>query len=665
MEKWLNILKKSIPYVIILFFTLLGCNLVFYKGLPIGDDIYYHLPNILDKYNAVLNGHSISGISGNLADGIGYGAGLFYSPLSHLTVVIIGLIIGTFGTSIISAYKITIVASVFLSGVFMYRFAMHFTKEKIIASLLAASCYVLYPYRLFDFFCRGAFAEAFAFIFIPLFLMGLYDIVNMDEVNIISFLEVILGGALLYLSHNLTSVFVFIVGFIYLVMNIHRIIPLFKKKHFIRNTAVSIALLAGLASIPIVSQLQLISSELYNISDRDRMWTSYESVISHLGTEWGSSGFFNESFISKYNISGSSIYTGALIFIISCAVYIVCMKLLADFKALRYWDLLISAIPQIIIVVLVRPQREVYFAILIFLALYVFQYCAKAENEEEHKIYKSSLFYLALGTITVSLIAMEMKELWKNAPELLLNIQFPWRLWSLVQVSLSILVGLFASYYASRKNVTYLLIIFISLLTVTSQHSIEKRLQYENDREAAWIESVDNSYLDNNSALGHNKEYCPQVFFDSNYKTQYGNSLYYQVKNVINGYKTEDYAIKPIFLTGEGVITVNSAFAPKYQMEINAYTDGKVQMPLIYYSGYKITLENKETGEKINLRGENTDGLISFGILKGEYTVKTEYVGTSLYQLAKLCFTFSLIAVVSVLAYEIMKKRRDSYANAR
>ena len=162
MDKAFKAFKQVAPYIIILFLTLIGCNLVFYKGLPIGDDIYYHLPNILDKYNTILDGHLLSGISGNLAGGIGSGAGLFYSPLSHITTIIIGLIIKIFGATIISAYKITIVLSVFLSGVFMYRFAMHFTRGSIVASLLASACYVIYPYRLFDFFCRGAYAEAFS-----------------------------------------------------------------------------------------------------------------------------------------------------------------------------------------------------------------------------------------------------------------------------------------------------------------------------------------------------------------------------------------------------------------------------------------------------------------------------------------------------------------------
>lgn len=660
MEKALKILKKSIPYIIILFFTLLGCNLVFYKGLPIGDDFFYHLPNILDKYNTISEGHALSGISGNLAGGIGSGAGLFYSPLSHIAVVIIELIIKIFGLGIISAYKIAIVLSVFFSGVFMYRFAMHFTKNNIIASILASASYVLYPYRFFDFFCRGAFAEAFAFLFIPLFLMGLYDIVNMDEIKVLPFIEIILGGALLYLTHNLTAVFVFIVGLAYLAMNIHKLIPLLKKRKYIIYASVSVILLIGLASIPLFSQLQLMNEGIYNLTDRDKMWTSYESVISHIGTEWGSSGFLNDDFLSLYGISGSSLYTSILVYIISCVAFVVCMKLLAGFKSLKYWDVLISAIPQIIIVVLVRPQREVYFGVLIFLALYVFHYCTKCQDEEKTKIYKNTLFYLSIGTILISLVAMEMKEMWKNAPDILLNIQFPWRLWALVQISLSILVGLFASYYANRKNVTCLLIIFVSLLMVTSQHSIEKRAQYENDKDATWVDEIDSSYLDKHSALGHNKEYCPQVFFDSSYKPKHQSSLYYQVGNAIKGYQTDDYSIKPVFLWGSGTITVNSAFAPAYEMEISAYENGYIQMPLIYYRGYKIILENKETGEKVKLRGENTDGLISFDVPMGEYIVKTKYAGTVMYQLSAIYTVFSIIVIMGVSAYEITRKRRES-----
>ena len=660
MEKALNILKKSVPYLIMLFLSLIGCNLLFNKGMPLGDDFYYHMANIIDKVTTVKDGHLLSAISGNIAQGIGSGGALFYSPLPHFVSTIIILFLNIFGVSILNGYKIVLIATVLVSGVFMYHFAMRFTKRNMVASLISAGCYILYPYRMYDMFCRHALAEVFAFVFIPVFLMGLYDILHSEEIKLLPFIEVILGGSLLYLSHNLTSAFIFIVGILYLILNIHRLIPLFKKKSFLIYSSCSVALLLGISSVALFSQLQLMGADFYNISDRDRMWTGIGNIISQLGVEWETSGFFKAGFMSNYGIKASTIYTGILIFVISCIAFIVVMKLLSNYKSLKYWDLLISAIVQIIIVVLVRPQREVYFGVLIFLCIYVFVYCTRDEatENESKKIYKTSLFWLSAITITVSLIAMEMKEIWEKAPDFLLNVQFPWRIWTLVQISVSILAGLIISHYATRKNITYAMIIFVSLLMVASEPSLEKRVMLEKD--TLWIEDVDNSYLDIGSAVGHNREYFPQLFFKDDYKPSNESSLYYQVGEIVKSgdHYGKDYGINPVFLKGNGNITVNSAFSPRYEMEIIANEEGTIQMPLVFYPGYKVTLENTKTGEKIKQKCENIDGLVSFDVPQGSYIVKTKFTGTALRQMSIALAIICSLAVSTGLVYECFIKNR-------
>ena len=60
--------------------------------------------------------------------------------------------------------------------------------------------------------------------------MGLYDITHFkDKINTIAFVEVILGGSLLFLSHNITALYAFVFGIIYLLVNIKSIIKLFKE----------------------------------------------------------------------------------------------------------------------------------------------------------------------------------------------------------------------------------------------------------------------------------------------------------------------------------------------------------------------------------------------------------------------------------------------------
>ena len=182
MNKSPTIFQRVLPYFLILLFSLFGTFVLFHEGIPRGDDFIFHNANILDKYTNLINGKPLSDISGNLALGLGMGGTLFYSPIPHHFVAILGYILNAFGCSLLSVLKFVLINTVFLSGIFMYRFAMHISKNNIVCSLIASAVYIFYPYRLFDAFCRFAFAEAFAFLFIPLFLMGLYDIVNMNRV---------------------------------------------------------------------------------------------------------------------------------------------------------------------------------------------------------------------------------------------------------------------------------------------------------------------------------------------------------------------------------------------------------------------------------------------------------------------------------------------------
>lgn len=666
MEKTLNILKKSIPYVILFCMTFASTYLIFYDGVPYGADLNFHFANIYDKYKTMLDGHTLSGISGNIGTGIGVGGGLFYSPFSHTFIAIVALIFNLFGGTVLNAYKVCVFASVFVSGVFMFRFAMHFTKNNTVASILSGVCYILFPYRLFNLFCRIAVAEAFGTVFIPLFLMGLYDIthIDKDEVKILPFCEVILGGALLYLTHNITAVYTFIFGAFYLLLNIKKIVILMKNKKYTAYAFSSVVLLIGIFSIALFTQLELMNMDMYNITDQVKMWTDAETVASNAGMEWGSSGFLNTSYLYEIGVNGTGIITKILVFIMSCVLFIVVMKLLEKYKQLKYWDLLIASLVQILVTVTVRPHFEIYVAYLVFVALNIFLYCTKKEEENERKIYNSTMFWASFLAIIVCFIAMESKEIWLNAPKFLLNIQFPWRIWSIVQICVSILIGVIVHHYASRKNLISCLVIAICVLIPLTQPLIEKRVTAESGKEGTWHHNFSEYLIDDARAQGHNREYAPSVLTDSNYKSQYEASLHKYISKIAieSYYQHGHYYYKPVFLKGVGNINVTSAFAPKYEMEISANESGLIQMPLMYYPGYKITLENVETGEKIKLKGENIDGLVSFEMPQGNYIVKTKFEGTLLRKISVFLTIVSVIVVVFVIVYETVLVKRNVFS---
>ena len=649
------IFQKYLPYFLLAIFSCIGLSLLFNKGLNRGDDYWFHVTNILDLYKTAAQGHDFSPISGYLANGVGVGKGLFYSPLSHFTVTLIALLFDGLGLSLIGAYKITLFLSVFLSGLFTYRFVLRITKENRIAALLAAASFTLYPYRLFDAFARLAFAEAFCFMFLPLFFMGLYDITHMGtETKMLPFLEVVFGGALLYLSHNITAVYAYIFGFVYLFTQIPRLCKLLKGKKYLLYSVCSVILLVGATSIALFSQMELLQTDLYNITDETRMWTSPETVTSRVGQQFDYSGFLNIVYLKARGVTPSFLFTGIAMYILGCTFCVIVDKQLSHVRALRYFHLPIAGITLFTTVSLAAQRLEIYLGAAVFFVLYLYLTLSKHLSKKSlvstqtKSIYKEPLFWFCLIGITVLLFVMQTKWVWKIAPSFLRNIQFPWRLWALVQLFVSLLIGLCAHYFADSRKAVCGLAVIVGLFTVTNMASIEKRLlnSYET--------TITEQGFDYGSSLGWNKEYCPKVFFENGYKPMHKNSLYYAVQKSINNVGSyEDYSLSPAILTGTGNTTVKYAFAPEYEMQIIAETDVLIQMPLLYYDGYSVVATD-ENGNTSHPTAENLDGLISFSLAAGEYDVRVDYVGTTARKISKVFTYASFSILILALGYALV-----------
>lgn len=654
-------IKNSIPYLVILCLSILGTYIVFYKGVVPGDDIYFHLGNIMDQYLTIKEGDLFSKISSNLAMGLGVGNRLFYSPLPHLTVSIITLFLKVFNCSMLTSFKITIVLSVFVSGVFMYRFALKFSKNNVVASLIAAACYVLYPYRMFDAFCRAAFAEAYSFIFIPLFFNGLYGIVSFkDKVSILPFVKIILGGSLLYLSHNITALYTYIAGFIFLIVNVKSIVKSLKLNRYIVYSLSSVFLLIGIASIILFSQFELLNMNYYNISDDVRMWTNVEEVITRTHEEFNYSGFINAPYlISRYPsiYSWSSILIHIIMYIVSAIVFVIFDVALSETKVFKKLHWLLSIPLSFLLVSLVSATIESYFGLMAFLLLYVYTFYAinNIKENNETKIYHNKLFWYCLLMIVLLFFMMESEWIWTVVPKIMLNIQFPWRLWALLQLFVSIIFGLVIYHYSFKKIAYVSLSIIVGLFIVTSMPLIEKRslIQYGDNSKIILEENL--SLMDNGITLGFNKEYIPQVLTNREYKSEYNNSLYYYTRYKISGSfnNYEDYSVKPVFLKGNGNIVVDYASSPNYQMSITTDQQSLIQMPLIYYPGYKITITDLSNQQTYTISAEEVDGFIAFNLDKGNYKVTSEYKGTITQSISKVYFTVSIILTSMALIYGI------------
>ena len=716
---------KIIPYLLIFIASIFGNIILFHDGFPFGDDIAFHFSNIYDMYLDLKEG-SISPISDLLASGLGFGKNLFYSPLVHLTTCMIAILFEPFGMSLLGALKLNLFLSVFLSGIIMYRFGMHISKNKRIPSLIAAFVFVLYPYRTFDMICRVALAEAYSFLFMPLFFMGLYDFVHIGDRGFsrsISCLEIILGGSLLFLTHNITAIYSYFFGVIYLLFHIKKIYYTLKyDKVLILYALVSMLLLLGIASKTLFSAYSLYSTGFYNVSNETRMWTSASYLANRGDFEWYS-GLLNfeylknfgwtkeksildasyfviftigmtvmDYFLAKINklkyfhsiivstlgivpmiflSSRTEILLGVVIFHISY-LYFVYSK---EYKNLNLKEVLyLSILSSILLIISIISYKTLMYGVVIVLAfIYTIFYSLTKEKRRTSRLHKDTLMdlYYLIFVHALTLLLIVGGNIWYIIPSTLRSIQFPWRLFGFLSLFSSILAVEILKNF-NKKYLSIVGLVGASFLLFTGEAIPEKEILYnsEKDKENSlrWIYKIDDSYFTDWASFGACREYFPYMYyFNDTYKSSYSNSLYPKVKKHITNksFYGKELKEEAIILEGSGSIHTISHKAPIVELELNIESDSTIQIPLIYYPGYKIILEDNHGNVKV-LDAEEIDGLVSIHIESGEYNLKTIYEGTTIMKLGNIYQAIAIPLTFLMLTSGILldNKKRIKEENA-
>jgi hypothetical protein len=661
---------KIVPYIFFLGLSCAALYVFFYEGLIGGDDIKFHLANINDQFTSLVNEGSIPRISSYLASNLGMGTRLFYSPLFHILASLLYFVTHVMGSTIIGAIKVVLFISVFLSGIFMYRFLLKVTNGNVVAATIGASLYIVYPYRIFDAFCRAAYAEAFSFLFIPLFFKGLHGIVNFkDKITVLPFVEVILGGSLLFLSHNLTAVFGFIFGIIYLLFNIQKIDVLIRKPQYWITGLISVIFLVGIMSINLFSTLELVNSGIYNISNAERMWTTLAMVTNRINTSFSFSGFLNFSYMEGHygvDMGRTALTTQIIVFVFLSILFLIIDKTLSHVKKLRYFHFLISAGVYIGLMFAFAYRLEVILGATVVVTIYflIETLLKQSKNEEVGRIkpvYKELDFWFLVTILLLTFVLITQKWIWRIMPEQLLMIQFPWRLWAFIQFFASWTIAWLCHKFRFNKAVPYVATIAIGFCLVTNQALPEKRLVLENINESTNIYYGDENYFSSNASIGWNREYIPRIFSEDDYVPEYDNTLYYAIKVRLRNGFNQEYPFDPLVIYGDCDLEVTYKKTPNYELAITASEESLIQMPLLYYPGYQIKLFD-EQGLISKTEGRNVDGLVSFLVDEDVTVAHISYIGTPLVITSYVFFGISLIGTAGMVAYYKLfldKKKKD------
>lgn len=163
----MKIIKKYAPYLAII---LLIFPAVFQLSSPgfftMHDD--EQIARLFDLDLSLRAFHFPPRLVSNLGFGYGYPFFNFYPPFAYY----VGEIFHVLGFGYIDSTKLMLVSGFVLSALFMYIFARLFFGR--LGAITAAAAYTYSSYHAIDVYVRGAFAEFYSFVFIPLIFWAVY-----------------------------------------------------------------------------------------------------------------------------------------------------------------------------------------------------------------------------------------------------------------------------------------------------------------------------------------------------------------------------------------------------------------------------------------------------------------------------------------------------------
>lgn len=145
------------------------------KKLYGGHDLFFHISRIKGIVDNIKS-TTIQPVYFNYLDGYGYGCGLFYPDIFLYIPALLNII----GFNINNAYKIFLILINLFSIINIYICIKGITKNKS-SSYIAMLLYAGSLYRFTDMYERAALGECLAFVFLPLLILGIYNILYSKE----------------------------------------------------------------------------------------------------------------------------------------------------------------------------------------------------------------------------------------------------------------------------------------------------------------------------------------------------------------------------------------------------------------------------------------------------------------------------------------------------
>ena len=208
--------ENMAPVLFIALAVLIGSAPALKTTFVIGHDGTYHMARLLNLADGLKNGQFPVRMGGFAYDGYGGVMSVFYPDtfLYPFALMILG------GASTVYVCNVFSVALNIGAALSMYAAAKRLF-EKRWAATGASILYTLASYRVVNVFTRIAFGEALAMVFLPLFLVNLYDVVCGDARR---WKGLALSAACIFCSHMITTLLCAVLAAGFCLLHIRKII---------------------------------------------------------------------------------------------------------------------------------------------------------------------------------------------------------------------------------------------------------------------------------------------------------------------------------------------------------------------------------------------------------------------------------------------------------
>lgn len=273
---------------IILFLTLLtvisSITLFLIPNMSRGHDLAFHLSRISALKDNLKLGIIGGYIYPNYLGGYGYANPLFYPDL----FLYIPALLSYLGLSIITSYKIFLFLISFTSILTMYITVKGISKNTKCA-LISSILYGFAAYRLIDMFTRAALGETLAFIFAPLVIYGIYEIVYGDYKK---YYLLVIGMSGLILSHLIST---FVIGILLVIFCLVNIKKLWSDKKRILYIIIAALITLGITAYFVFPMLEQMMSGKFlfnNLNETSKLmerslplWSIFFEFPNHVLTK--------------------------------------------------------------------------------------------------------------------------------------------------------------------------------------------------------------------------------------------------------------------------------------------------------------------------------------------------------------------------------------------